>query len=248
MLRQLRTEHLYLAAAEEIRRYIIESGLVPGDRLPSEHMLCERLAIGRTSLREALRLLQMDGVIDIKAGRGAYVRRNDFESFLERASVPLLNDFSDVAALSEVREILEVASVERAAVNRTQEHLNALEERLRRDEELVGQGHYRLDDDIDFHRLLFEAAGNKVLLRFVQLIREATRSVYEEHLLSPAAARTTLAEHTAIYRAVRDKKPAKAATEIRNHLQATADTILAHMRANEEYQVMAAATATHLSE
>ena len=225
---------MYQAAAQEIKRFIAETGLKPGDRLPSEHALCQHLAVGRTSLREALRLLEMDGVIDIKVGRGVYVRRNDWKSFFARASGPLLDDSSDLVDLTAVREIMEVEAARLAADNGTQPQLDALAERLQRDREKVRQGQYELDDDIDFHRLLFEAAGNQVLLRFVRLIREATRPAYEAHLLRPKAILDTLAEHTAIYDAVRGRRPEAAAEEIRSHVRSTADVIIAHIRESDE--------------
>jgi len=234
MFRPLRTEHLYQAAAQEIKRFIAETGLKPGDRLPSEHALCQHLAVGRTSLREALRLLEMDGLIDIKVGRGDYVRRNDLESFFARASGPLLDDSSDLVDLTAVREIMEVEAARLAAENATQQQLDALADRLQRDREKVRQGRYELDDDIDFHRLLFEAAGNPVLQRFVRLIREATRPVYEAYLLGPEAVLDTLAEHTAIYEAVRGRRPEMAVEEIRSHLRTTADLIIARCRDTEE--------------
>jgi GntR family transcriptional repressor for pyruvate dehydrogenase complex len=232
-LRELHREHLYEAAAEEIKRFISESDLKAGDRLPSEHELCQLLAVGRTSLREALRLLQMAGLVEIKVGRGVYVRQEDFESFLARTSGPLLEPTADLFDLIEVREILEVEAAKLASARRTRLHLEALERQLQQDREVVARAAYAVDDDVRFHRLLFEAAGNKVLLRFVHLIRTVTRSFYELQLMTADKQAQTLQEHTAIYEAVRDKKAGKAAGAVRIHIRTTANVILAQAAQSE---------------
>ena len=95
-LRNLSRPPLYEMVAEEVRRFIVDSKLQPGDKLPSERELCERLDVGRTSLREALRFLQMIGLIETRVGRGVYVQEIDVETYLNQTVKPVLDVSSEL--------------------------------------------------------------------------------------------------------------------------------------------------------
>jgi GntR family transcriptional repressor for pyruvate dehydrogenase complex len=209
-VRELRRAHLYEAVAEEIRRFIVDQRLQPGDGLPSERELCQQLGVGRTSLREGLRLLQTIGVVEIKSGLGTFVSGREGDVVLARASEVAL-PAADLIDVAEVREVLEVRAVELAAERRTDEHLERLRDQLARDREKVEDGTYDVEDDLDFHRSVFEASGNRVLIRFVSTIGDLMASVRRARLARPGRDAQTLAEHTAIYEAVRDRRPNLAA-------------------------------------
>jgi len=231
VLREPRREHLYDIVAREIQRYIAEAGLQPGDKLPSERELCEQLRVGRTTVREALRRLQEMRLIRIQVGRGSFVREYNLDEFLAGATRPLLRDAADLRDLAEAREFLETHAICLAAQRRSQAHLDALHERLERDRRQVQAGAaYMPADDAEFHKLLLEAAGNKVLLRFVSIISELMRS-------APAAAAPadrdtrTMDEHQALYEAVRDQKPELAVQRMRAHVRGTAAALLSRSQA-----------------
>jgi GntR family transcriptional repressor for pyruvate dehydrogenase complex len=219
MLRDRQRGHLYEAVAVELKQYIADHGLQAGDRLPSEHDLCTQLSVGRSSLREALRVLQMSGLIEIKVGRGIFVRQDELAGVVTRSTQPFLGKGADFLDLLEVRELLEVQAVALACERRSRLHLQKLEHQLQSDEAKVAQGVYGLEEDLDFHRLLFEAAGNKALIHFVALIDDLRRSlalVKESRVENQVS---TLQEHTSIYEAVRDRKARRAASEMQTHVR-----------------------------
>src|SRR5690625_938436 len=72
-LQPIRSAPLYRRVAEELERYISTNKLKPGDRLPSERELAERLEVSRTVIRESLRMLNITGIINIRIGQGAFV-------------------------------------------------------------------------------------------------------------------------------------------------------------------------------
>jgi GntR family transcriptional repressor for pyruvate dehydrogenase complex len=82
------TSKVYIEILEQIRRLIKEDGLVPGDKIPSERELSERLKVGRSSVREALRALELLGIIETRRGEGTYMKE-----FGEHQLVGLLGMF-----------------------------------------------------------------------------------------------------------------------------------------------------------
>ena len=87
MLKQFERPRLYEAVAKELKTFILDGGLKPGDQLPTEQELCQRLNVGRATLREAMRQLQMLGLVESKAGRGTYVCGEARDSDLTRLLV-----------------------------------------------------------------------------------------------------------------------------------------------------------------
>lgn len=232
MLKKFQRQRLYDAVAEALSDYISQKNLKTGDRLPSEHDLCEQLGVGRTSLREALRSLQNAGVVDIKMGRGIYVRGDDLEFLLTRVQ-PLIQRGTDLWDLSEVRELLEVHAARLAAERRSQQHLAALQNQLQRGEEKASQGDYRVEDDLAFHSLVFEASGNKVLLQLTSIVGELMRNLRQDRLTTNEMQSRAIAEHRALYEAIEARRSTKAASAMRAHVRQTASNLLEGAPARE---------------
>lgn len=225
MLRELKREHLYEAVAGEIKRYITENGLKPGDSLPSERELCRRLNVGRTSLREGLRELQMLGLIEIKSGLGAFVHQEDVDSFLARGIEPLTMGTHSLDELIEIRESLEVVAARLAARRATPEQIQGLQAKLDSDKLKVERGIYSVEDDIAFHRLIFEAAGNSILVRFVSLVAELMASYRGPGVKGTGSDAQTVAGHLAMFETIRAGRAASAARLMREHVQDLARAI-----------------------
>ena len=89
MLKKIGKQNIYQIANEEIKKYIIESGLKPGDKLLSEQELAINLGISRTSLREVLKGLQALGIIEVKPGDGIFLKEFNFDAILDNLSYSL---------------------------------------------------------------------------------------------------------------------------------------------------------------
>ena len=83
MDRSHRTEKLYLQAFREIRQYIVDQNLQPGDSLPTEQQLCQKLGVSRNVLREAIKSMEVMGLIEACPGRGTELREFNFEFLLQ---------------------------------------------------------------------------------------------------------------------------------------------------------------------
>jgi GntR family transcriptional regulator, transcriptional repressor for pyruvate dehydrogenase complex len=179
-LRPLATRpYLRQDAAAAIRRFVREGRLQAGDKLPSEREIGERLGLSRTSVREALRFLEHEGLLEVRQGRQSVVRPVDlapaFEPLVERlaAERDVLQD------LLEVRVPLEILAARAAAGRRSEADVQEMEACLRRTRELIDLQADTVEEDVLFHEVLYRAAQNTVLLTFSRAVRGLLRSVRE---------------------------------------------------------------------
>ncbi|MER7889958.1 FCD domain-containing protein [Micromonospora sp. NPDC094482] len=190
-------------AIDKIKQMIVAGELRPGDRLPREPDLAERLGLSRNSLREAVRALSLIRVLDVRQGDGTYVTSLDPALLLDALSFVV--DFhrdDTVLEFLEVRRILEPAATALAAQRATETDLAALRgvlDGLGDDpsiDELVA-------NDLEFHRLIAVCAGNKVLSSLLDsLSGPTTRARVWRGLTQEGAVAKTREQHAAILDAV----------------------------------------------
>lgn len=195
-------------AIEKIKQMIVSGELSPGDRLPREADLAERLGLSRSSLREAVRALSLIHVLDVRQGDGTYVTSLSPNLLLD--AMAFVVDFhrdDTVLHFLEVRRVIEPAAAAMAAVRMSDEAIAKLEEvmaPLDPDtgvEELVAS-------DLEFHRLIAEGSGNPVLCSLVESLSGPThRARVWRGLTQEEAVARTLAEHRAIVQAIRSRQP-----------------------------------------
>lgn len=216
----------YERVAEEILRLIGELKLQPGDRMPTENQLASRLGTSRTVVREAVKILSAIGRIRAQKGRGLFVA-ND-EGMLGSSlwgSFFLPTDLDHVYRLFEFRRVQEAAASRLAATRATPADLRAIEEAAGtcREGHLTGQSGLFDRGDDDFHINVAKASQNPFL---VDAVREARRlqrqsSTIGLHGTVGGHAEEAVAEHEAIYRAIRDGDPEAAAQAATVHLDQT---------------------------
>jgi GntR family transcriptional repressor for pyruvate dehydrogenase complex len=195
-------------AIEKIKEMIISGALSPGDRLPREADLAERLGLSRNSLREAVKALSLIHVLDVRQGDGTYV--TSLEPSLLLDAMGFVIDFhrdDTVLEFLEVRRILEPAATAMAASRMSQQdvaELRGLLEQLGETpsiEELVA-------NDLEFHRRIALGAGNQVLCSLVDGLSGPTqRARIWRGLTQESAVARTLAEHQAICDAISSGQP-----------------------------------------
>ena len=155
---------------EQIYEYISQEQLKSGDRLPNEFKLAERFGVGRSTVREAVKLLVSRGVLETRRGSGTYVRD------LVPADLDPLNlrNAEDKVALAmdlvDLRMILEPGIAELAAYNATDEEIRVLLEKCDTTEKLIQNGEYYIQSDIDFHTHIALCSKNKVIEQLSAII------------------------------------------------------------------------------
>lgn len=195
-------------AIEKIKAMIVAGDLQPGDRLPREADLAERLGLSRNSLREAVKALSLIRVLDVRQGDGTYVT-----SLAPRLLLDALNFIVDfhrddtVLEFFEVRRILEPAATAIAALRMTGDDIDALRKVLTglRDDPTIDE---LVANDLEFHHRIATGAGNGLLCSLIDsLSGPTTRARIWRGLTQAGAVDRTREQHTAILDAIVARQP-----------------------------------------
>jgi GntR family transcriptional repressor for pyruvate dehydrogenase complex len=201
---------------EEIQKLIAGGHIRPGDYLPSETELAGRFGVGRSSIREAMRVLQLLGVVEAIQGKGTYVR--------EPGILPLVVDWSRISQMGitadviEARQFMEVMLAQLAAERATADDVENLRQALQRSEETLVNMETNVLAGVDFHLALADAAHNQVLALMYRTIRDLYLEIARRTRVSPEVARDRFHDHQQLFRAVSEHDPAAAAQAMRTHL------------------------------
>jgi GntR family transcriptional repressor for pyruvate dehydrogenase complex len=224
---------LTATAFEQLISYVVKGTWKPGDRIPPERDLCQQLGIARTSLREALKAMELVGMLDSRVGDGTFVCHRS--EFLTR---PLLwaftgSDHEELHDVMEARMIIEENLAGLAALRGSNEEIANIGRAVQMMRESLARGDTILDADMAFHLAIAAAAHNNVLQNAVQLLRNLTRQWIYFKLMLPDVPHTVLKRHEAIYRAIQQRKPATARSAMRRHLDETMTLVT---KVVEQYQ------------
>jgi GntR family transcriptional regulator, transcriptional repressor for pyruvate dehydrogenase complex len=195
-------------AIERIKEMIVSGELRPGDRLPKEADLAERLGLSRNSLREAVRALSLIRVLDVRHGDGTYVTSLQPEVLLD--TVGFVIDFhrdDSVLHLLEVRRILEPAATAMAAHKMTDAQLDALGVLLEPVNATTDLNDL-ISTDLEFHRQIAIGSGNPVLASLIESLSAPTlRARVWRGLTQEGAVARTHEQHQAIHQALVAREP-----------------------------------------
>jgi GntR family transcriptional regulator, transcriptional repressor for pyruvate dehydrogenase complex len=179
----------------------IGTSLQPGDTLPSERELAGRYAVGRSSVREALRMLESRGLIESR-GSGAFVVAPWRNPFQEPIGAVVAGEEVDRTQLFEVRRMLEAEAASLAARRRSQGDLELMHEAT----DAMAAAVDSLDDyvaaDIRYHLVIAEATGNRLLLHLMQAIRERLTEMFGTVYRFPGGPQRSIAQHREITQAI----------------------------------------------
>ncbi len=183
----------------KIKDMIMSGELSPGDRLPPEQQLSERLGLSRSSLREAVKALEVIRVLDVRRGDGTYVTSLEPHLLLEAMSFVVdLHDDASVLEIFAVRRILEPAAAALAAAAITDEAAAALHTEVAGVDVSTGVDGL-IEHDIRFHRLVTAATENAYLVSLIDGLSSRTvRARVWRGITQENAVARTLSEHHAI--------------------------------------------------
>lgn len=169
MTQPTRAEPLVVQVSRQFRERIANGDWPVHGRIPGEKHLARELGVSRGTVREALRALTVSGLLEPRVGDGTYVRASDELTGLLRHG-----GGTELEHVLDVRAVLEVAAAERAARHRTDTDLEALRSAiaLRAEAERAGDVDAYVTADSRFHRAVVDAAGNPLLTRLYDALRE----------------------------------------------------------------------------
>ncbi len=229
-LKPIKTRKIYEEIVEQIRELVARGELKPGDRLPSERDLVERLKVSRASIREALSALELMGLLEVRSGEGTFVRRLRSESVVAPLAWMLTMEKGTVLELLEIRKILEVQAVGMAAERAEAEDIRELSAALERLQDDLNSPTSDGSSDHRFHYAITRATKNKIMIRLMDTISDlmkyslkASRSKLYEGKYTPAL---LFQEHKKIYEAIVEKDVEKARNYMLAHLTGVEEEIL----------------------
>jgi GntR family transcriptional regulator, transcriptional repressor for pyruvate dehydrogenase complex len=216
----------YEQVAEQIRRLISDGALKPGDLLPPERELVAKLGVGRSSIRDAVRTLEVMGILEPRQGHGTVVRDLSADALVVPLSLVLTRKRELVTELLDVRRMIEPGLAARAAKNATAEEIAHMAAILERHEAKLLRGEEAIDEDSDFHYAIALAARNSVVLRVLDVLMDLLRESRSRSLQVPGRPQRSFDGHRRILRALqkRDAKGAEAA--VRRHLKEIEEVVM----------------------
>ncbi len=208
---------VYAQIAERLLAQIGEGHLRPGDPLPTERQLTQSFHVGRSSVREALRILESKGVIKSVDG-GAFVVADAGNPLHHSLDLLLTLQGANLRELFEVRKILEGESAALAALRRGESDLEAMAHAIdEMDDGLRSQERY-IDADLRFHLTIAAATRNRMTLHMMQAIRTPLQHALGSIYYIPGSPQRSIAQHRQILQAIRSGDPVAARQCMREHL------------------------------
>ena len=214
--------------AGRLRDLIVEGELAEGQLLPSERALVEQTGLSRATVREALRILEVQGFLNIRAGRngGSTVLRPDGRSVTGSVEAFVRSSGLNLGSLLETREILEPHCAELAASRRDHGALAALDEGNARMAAALEDTPDYLAANLAWHLAVAEASGNVLLAAFMKAIGAAIASATADVTFdSIDVRRTAVRAHERVTEAIRNGDAAAARRRMTRHVCGFAEAV-----------------------
>ncbi|MDX8147593.1 FadR/GntR family transcriptional regulator [Lentzea sp. BCCO 10_0061] len=218
-LRPMVKSRLYEQVLERLRAHVVEAGLSAGDRLPAERDLAASLGVSRASVKQAIVVLEVQGLVEARHGGGTYLVRDTLDVEPVEQLVERRKRLPEVL---EAREALETKLAELAAERRTDAELETIRAALDFMRDEIADGDNGVEGDRRFHAAVTAAAHSSLLAEFMKTIAEQITESRTESLRQPGRPSRSLAQHTSIYEAIAAGDAKKAAAAMRKHVRTVA--------------------------
>ncbi|WP_075718968.1 FadR/GntR family transcriptional regulator [Roseburia sp. 499] len=172
----------------------VEKRFLPGDKLPNENILSEELKVSRTTLREAIRILATGGILEIRRGRGTFVRE-DLEIDNPKELEPLTSTEVKVRDLYEMRLIFEPEAAYYAALRATDKEIERIVSLGAEIEERIRQEKDRTEVEQAFHKSIAKATHNEFMNQLMPVIYEGINKGVRLSKVHEEAVQATLVDH-----------------------------------------------------
>lgn len=210
---------------------ILEGRLKRGDQIESDRELAKKLNVGRSAVREALKVLDVLGMIDIRLGQGTYITSRETNFFSVPLSWSLFLDGAQVKSILQVRGALELRAVQLAAQCEDKNKLDKLTDIYYRMQKTFQESkdsdnlqhalQETLDADIEFHTCIAECSGNPIILSMLTTIRNFLKKVSGTGMVDAEQLQAVVEEHQKLYGAI-----------ISGNVEAATKTMMKHLAAS----------------
>lgn len=210
---------------------ILEGRLKRGDQIESDRELAKKLNVGRSAVREALKVLDVLGMIDIRLGQGTYITSRETNFFSVPLSWSLFLDGAQVKSILQVRGALELRAVQLAAQCEDKNKLDKLTDIYYRMQKTFQESkdtdnlqhalQETLNADIEFHTCIAECSGNPIILSMLTTIRNFLKRVSGTGMVDAEQLQAVVEEHQKLYGAI-----------ISGNVDAATETMMKHLAAS----------------
>lgn len=217
----LKSERFFEKVAGAIQREILLGNLQPGQKLPNETELARQFSVGRSAVREALKVLELSGLLIVKRGfnGGTFVRPPDPEDSYNPTPSSLTFERASIDQLMEARILIEVKTSELAATRGEDTEIAHLKQLLSRMRAMARTPARFISADVDFHLCIAEAAKNEVFLVMINAVKTSLKNDINKIIAQPGAVEEILDDHSEIYKHIAARNPRGAARAMEHHLQ-----------------------------
>jgi len=221
----IRRNKVYEEVARQIQNHIFEH-LKPGDVLPPERELAQKFGVSRGSVRDAIRSLELIGLLEPRQGMGTVVCEPSAEALASPLAAVLMQKRKLVGELLDVRKIIEPPLARRAAQHATAAQIAEMEQILERQREKVVRGEMAIEEDSEFHYCIALAADNSVMLRMVDVLMDMLRETRQRSLQTRGRPQKSLASHQRILAALKRHDPVASESAMLRHLEEVEHIVL----------------------
>ena len=230
-IRSVRRRRLYEDIVQQFHSLIRQGVLQHGARLPSERMLAEQFNVSRSSVREAIRFLELQGLVVSRRGSGTFINTEANTEAIASVVALLASTLSagneTMKEIFEVRHLLEPQIAAVAATRAGSDEVKRLADILEEQQQQLEKGESGVDADTAFHFALASATHNSALVKVVSAVEDILRLSRDRSLQEPGRAKRSLVSHRQILEKVKagDAEGARVAMEY--HLTSVEPAVLA---------------------
>lgn len=228
MIKPIDKKSLYEEITQEII-FQIKNGLwMPGEKITGEVALAEAFGVSRNSIREALKALELSGLIISKPGKGTFVSIDAFTHINRMELVSTIKETESYDELMETRLIIEPQLAYLAAKRAKAQDIQELKTILEEQKQAVKEGTYNVSLGIKFHMRLMEASDNEILVKFMNSITDelcAHRFIRVSSYFDGVTLSNELDEHSEILECIKAGKADLVKQKIYDHIKNAKDIL-----------------------
>jgi len=226
MLHAIKKTRIHEEVVSQVHELIKEGRFKAGDQLPSERELAETFKVSRTSVREALRALETQGLVISKTGMGNFVADLPIESLVAPLARMLIEEKNALADVFELRKLIEPQIASLAAERATAQDVERMKLLLKKQREQVERGATGVDADTEFHFAIGRATQNHAIEKLVSGLLDVLSHSREESLQTSGRRQASIDSHLAIVAAIEKHNQAKAREAMRHHIEQVEQNVL----------------------
>ena len=226
MLKAIRKTRIYEEVVSQVHEMVREGKFKAGDQLPTERELAETFKVSRTSVREALRALETQGLIVSRTGAGNFVADLPVESLIAPLAAMLIEEKDALADIFEMRKLIEPHIASLAAERATKRDIERMKKILDKQRDAVSRGETGVEADAELHFAIGRATQNQALEKLVSGLMDILSHSREESLQTKDRRRASIESHRKILSAIEVHDRKKAREAMLYHIEQVEDNVL----------------------